>query len=251
MDWSNNSVFVEFFNSFSSSSNRWIKKETGKGFLMKLGKSSIKWFLSKTRFFSHSEYKGNFSSSLKFETNMSFFNSLSKFINILIKIQKILFFQRKMTDEISLEMDENAIKNERKPKNIEDFFEGIFDDNLNVKINEEELKTVLFANYQQIIVISDLRNKFLEDFDQIKEKLSQSHKKISSLFMKKSEGNKGGKGESSGSDSDKSEDLIEKIDDFIEKNTQKNKEVKGFSADGPQSEFFMGFYVILLENRGN
>ena len=153
-----------------------------------------------------------------------------------------------MEEETSLENEQNEnneleIINYKKPlENFDDFFSLVFDDNLNLRVNEEEFKNVLSLNYHQVILTSDERNKFLEEFDQIKDKLSHAHQKILNLFQKKDQDNNEIQDDVS-SESKSSVDLDEKIDDFIEKKKENKKENVGFSDAGPQSKLVLCYII--------
>lgn len=122
--------------------------------------------------------------------------------------------------------------------NVDDFFDVIFTENLYYKLKDEEFKSLLSKNYKNIIQISKERDKFLDTFDQAKQKLSQAHQKILLLFDKKALESKSPEKEIENEDeSEDSEnmsensDLEEKIDDYIEKKNYKKRENEDYSNE--------------------
>lgn len=122
--------------------------------------------------------------------------------------------------------------------NLDDFFDVIFTENLYYKLKDEDFKSLLSKNYKSIIQISKERDKFLDNFDQAKQKLSQAHQKILLLFDKKTLDSKSPeKSLESEEESENSEnmsensDLEEKIDEYIEKKNYKKKETENYSNE--------------------
>jgi len=143
-----------------------------------------------------------------------------------------------MIEESSLDLDQSKDPKSSKTigatiDNLDEYFSSILDDNLNLIYNEEDFKKNLSRNYHQIIRTSEQRAKFLSDYDQIKDQLSQAHKKIFSLVGdKKSENDKSDEiikedlSNNSDSVSSSGGDLDEKIEDYIEKKTENKKDQK-------------------------
>lgn len=154
-----------------------------------------------------------------------------------------------MNSETSLDLDEN--NEDKKAKffiepieNLDDFFYTIFDENLNSNLKEDEFKKILCLNYSQIIKISDQRTKFLEDFDQIKGKLSQAHKKFSTLLVGRHKENSDSNEDvevSSNSNESDSDSLDHKIDEYMDKKTQINKNDKN---DNRSQSYFILIHIL-------
>lgn len=78
-------------------------------------------------------------------------------------------------------------------------------------MDENAFSQFISTNYKQIITISDECGKFLEEFDKVKEKLSNTYKTILDLNEKKNEQ------EENSEISASSEELEEDVDIYLEK----------------------------------
>ena len=174
-----------------------------------------------------------------------------------------MILEAEMIEDSSYDDDKNKELKSSQPggasDNLDGYFETIFDENLNLVLNEEEFKKTLSDNYYQIIRMTEQRAKFLVDYDQIKEQLSQAHKKIFGLVDKKNGNDINDEKEHANedlSDNESSEsdnsngDLDDKVEDYIEKKNEGRKESKLTVDNGAQS-FFKTFLFDLKENRRN
>lgn len=149
-----------------------------------------------------------------------------------------------------LDEESKIQKNSENFQNVEDFFDVIFSENMNLKCSEEDFKSILSKNYQQVLEVSEERGKFLEIFDLAKEKLAQSHKKILQILDKKAfdglENEKDNESEKESSEEKSDQDeLEEKIDDYIER----KKNIKGendFNENEKQSCLNLQFKIFFF-----